>query len=439
VQTRGSQNSATVLWDRATSASPMPIRQRGQLQALMTSIFDRYMFRQAAGALVLILLSLSGVVWIALALRELNVVTSSGQSTTTFLMMTTLALPNLMALIAPVALLVALIHTLTRLNGDSELIVLTASGATMWTVARPLLFLALLVSLAVSSINHVVMPWSLRELRQIVTQLRSDLIGQVIQPGVFSAPEVGLTFHIRDRALNGELQGVMMQDNRDPKQAMTYLAERGVLQKQGQASYLFMTNGHIIRRENVKEPPQIIAFETYAIDLDRFDKPGAEPELKPRERYYSELAHPLPNDPDYVRQPGFFRAELHERFSSPIYPFAFVAIALAFVGQAQSTRQNRWKGVAAAVLAGFALRVSGLGINNLVVINQKWVPAMYAWPLGAIVIAMVLIWWKARPKSGPRIADRIGIALGDLWARLRPLRPAASQAPRRTDRARATP
>ena len=91
------------------------------------------------GALVLILLSLSGVVWIALALRQLNLVTTQGQDAWTFLAMTTLALPNLMALIAPIALLIAAIHTLNRLNGDSELIVLTAAGATIWTVARPLL------------------------------------------------------------------------------------------------------------------------------------------------------------------------------------------------------------------------------------------------------------------------------------------------------------
>src|SRR5262244_861103 len=93
------------------------------------SIFSRYIFRQAAGALLLILLSLSGVVWIALALRQLNLITSEGQDILTFLKMTTLALPNMMALIAPFALLIACLHTLNRLNGDSELIVLTASGA----------------------------------------------------------------------------------------------------------------------------------------------------------------------------------------------------------------------------------------------------------------------------------------------------------------------
>ena len=114
------------------------------------TIFSRYVFRQSAGTLLLILLSLCGVVWIALALRQLNLVTTQGQETWIFIKMTLLALPNLMALVAPLALLVAVIHVLNRLNGDSELIVATAAGATIWNAARPLLVLALLVSMAVT-------------------------------------------------------------------------------------------------------------------------------------------------------------------------------------------------------------------------------------------------------------------------------------------------
>ena len=82
--------------------------------------FSRYLFRQVSGALLLILLSLAGVVWIALALRELDLVTTEGQNAWVFVIMTTLALPNLIALIAPIALLIATIHTLNRLSGDSD-------------------------------------------------------------------------------------------------------------------------------------------------------------------------------------------------------------------------------------------------------------------------------------------------------------------------------
>ena len=63
-------------------------------------LFARYLFWQAAGALTLILLSLTGVVWIATALKQLNVVTGEGQAALEFIKMTLLAIPNLMAIIS---------------------------------------------------------------------------------------------------------------------------------------------------------------------------------------------------------------------------------------------------------------------------------------------------------------------------------------------------
>ena len=107
------------------------------------------MFRQTAGALLLILVSLTGVVWIAVALRQLELMTTQGQDALRFLAMTTLAIPSMMALIAPIALLIASIHVLNRLNGDSELIVMTAGGMPAWSLLKPLALLALLMALGV--------------------------------------------------------------------------------------------------------------------------------------------------------------------------------------------------------------------------------------------------------------------------------------------------
>jgi lipopolysaccharide export system permease protein len=376
------------------------------------STFGRYLFRQVAGSLLLILLSLSGVVWIALALRQLNLVTTQGQDAWAFLIMTTLALPNLMALIAPIALLIAAIHTLNRLNGDSELIVLTASGATVWTVARPLILLALIVSLAVSFVNHVGMPWSLRMLREYVIQVRTDLISQVLQPGQFSSPERDLTFHIRDRTYDGELLGILMQDSRDKKQLMSYLAERGALVKQADSTFLVMTNGHIVRQSDTGEPPQIVTFESYAIDLNRFEPKSDGGGLKPRERYFSELAYPDAKDPYYRHQPGQFRAEFHERLSNPLYPIAFVMIAVAFAGQARSTRQRRVEAVVFAFLLAAAIRLGGLAGNNLVVIRASAVPLLYLLPLLGIVLAGVMVRLNARPRGGPGVSDRLVMLAG---------------------------
>ena len=48
------------------------------------------MFRQAANAFLVILLTLTLVVWLATALKELNLITSQGQGIVLFLQMTLL-------------------------------------------------------------------------------------------------------------------------------------------------------------------------------------------------------------------------------------------------------------------------------------------------------------------------------------------------------------
>lgn len=390
----------------------------------MPSILFRYIFRQAAGSVLMILSSLTGVVWIALALRQLNLVTSQGQDTWLFLKMTFLALPNLMALIAPIALLVAIIHVLNRLNGDSELIVTTAGGGTIWTVAKPLLLLALLVSVAVSYVNHVAMPWSLKLLRTYIIQVRTDLISQVIQPGRFSAPENNLTFHIRDRDNKGDLLGLVMHDGRDEKIVATYLAERGQILKQDGGGYLLMRTGHILRRPRNGEPVQTIAFDSYIVDLARFEAKEQGTDYKPRERYTSELLWPAADDAGYKRQIGMMRAELHERFSSPLYPFAFVLLAVAFIGHAQTTRQNRMQAILGAFLWATGARLGGLAGTNLVALNPLAALLVYAIPLVACVLAVAMILSRGRlkppSKAGRAINDAIagaGAAVAGLFSK----------------------
>ena len=384
---------------------------------LTGTILSRYLFRQTAGAVLLILLSLTGVVWIALALRQLNLVTTQGQDAWVFIQMTLLALPNLMALIAPIALLVASIHVLNRLNGDSELIIMTAGGGTIWNVARPLLLVALLVGIAVSVVNHWAMPWSLRLLRDYVIQVRTDLITQVIQPGRFTSPEANLTFHIRDRAFDGELKGLVMHDGREGKQVSTYLAERGWIVKQDGDAFLMMEDGHILRRDGPTELVRIIEFKRYAIDLARLEAKEQGPDLKPRERYTTELLRSDTSDEIARNQPGLIRAELHERFASPLYPFAFVMLAVAFIGHAQTIRQNRVQAIVLAFVIAALCRLVGLAGNNIVALRESAVWIVYALPLGAVLFAMILA-KTGMQRRRSRLERVVWAAMGGLVTRL---------------------
>jgi lipopolysaccharide export system permease protein len=386
-------------------------------------IFGRYLFRQAAGALVMILISLTAVVWIATALKQLNVVTSQSQETWSFIKMTLLAIPNLMAIIAPVALLIAALHTLNRSNSDSELIVMTASGAPVWHFAKPLLLLAFIVSIGVLTVNLYVMPWSARTLGEMIIRMRTDLIGQVLQPGRFSSPEEALTIHIRSRdERTGHIYGLLMHDAREKTQPSTYLAERGEIHKQGAEAFLVMHDGHILRQTALDQPPQVIVFDQYVIDLIRF-KPKAEAtQVRQRELYIEELWRP---DPKYLAQGkstiGKLRAELHERLASALYPFAFVLVVIAGVGVAQTTRQNRTQALVTTFAAAAILRIGGFAAMNGLTINARLVPLIYAIPLIGIVGGGLVAWSRMSPKKQSARSQRREERLESMRQRLRRL------------------
>lgn len=374
------------------------------------SLFSRYMFRQVTNAFLVILLTLTSVVWLATALKELDLITSQGQGIVLFFQMTLLTLPSLVALIAPNAVLMAALYTLDRMNGDSELIVMTAAGAPVWRIGSPLIVLAAIVSLVILLNNVLITPASMRALRDFITQVRADLISQVLQPGRFSSPERGLTFHIRDRTLNGELQGLLVHDERDTNQVMSYLAERGRIITNEDGSYLVMFKGYVHRYdgEDKDKAVQIVAFDQNMLDLSEFNpKDDNAKELRPRERYLSELITPDNNDKIATRYAGQMRSELHERLATPLYPLVFVMVAIALLGQARTTREARWGQILLVCAIALGLRVGGLAAGNLVALSSWGVFLVYAIPIGAILVAG----WAAHVRMSPELRSKLSFEL----------------------------
>jgi lipopolysaccharide export system permease protein len=374
------------------------------------TLFGRYMFRQVTNAFLVILLTLTIVVWLATALKELNLITSQGQGIVLFFQMTLLSLPSLMALIAPNAMLMAALYTLDRMNGDSELIVMTASGAPVWRIGAPLLALAALVSIVILLANLFLTPASMRALRSFVTQVRADLISQVLQPGRFSSPENGLTFHIRDRSMSGDLLGLLVHDERDEKQVMSYLAERGRIITNDEGSYLVMFEGYVHRynSEDADKNVQIVAFDQNMLDISEFSpKDNAGKYLRPREQYISDLISPDMNDKGTKNNYGRIRSELHDRLATPLYPLVFAFVAIALLGHARTTRESRWAQILLAFGIALGLRVVGLMAGNLVALNAWAVALVYAVPLGAILVAA----WAAHVKMAPELRSKLSFEL----------------------------
>ncbi len=374
------------------------------------TLLERYILKNVFTAFVACLIALTGVIWITQALRELDLLTGKGQTLFIFLTVTGLSLPALISVISPVALFIATIYALNKLNSDSELIVMSAAGMRPLRLLRPFLILAGFVSAVVGMITIYLMPASFQEMRNLVTKIRADFVATMAKEGQFISLENGITFHYRERS-GDALMGIFMEDQRDKNKVVVYLAERGrTVESNGQA-YLVLEKGSVQRKEPNSRDSSIVAFERYAVDLNAFNQEDGNVVYKPRERSTTQLMFPDEKELFYQYQEGRFRAELHDRFSSWLYPLAMMAIAFAALGDPRTTRQGRGLAIAAAVLAVVVLRIAGFAASSALVRTPSAVIGVYGAPLLAITISLALILQSSLLRSAQAKIGSIGRAM----------------------------
>lgn len=371
------------------------------------NLIERYIFRRAGLAGLTILGSLAGVVWVVQALREIDVVTTNGQTILRFLALTTLAVPNLILAIIPVALLLATIYTINSMNTNSELVVVSASGSSNWRISKPLIVLALICSLFAGLVGHVLSPLSLLKLRHFVTEMRADLVTLIIREGTFNSIEKGLTFHVAKRDAGGILKGVLISDDRDPDVGIIYSANEGYVSRTNQGAFLLLKDGEIQQTNQKDGTVTRVKYQSYIFDLSTFSGNKIVKPQKAKERLTSELFFPDPNDLVYKSHPGRYRSQIHERFSEMLWPFAYVFIVLAFAGQARSSRQSFAVSITAAAVSVVVARGLGFSAISALKTDPNAVYYAYGLPICCILFGAYFV-FSNKPASLPKpIVDHI--------------------------------
>ncbi len=356
---------------------------------------DRYILRTVFGGFLLILFNLTAVIWITQILRQVDLITNQGQTILVFLRITSLLVPILMLVIAPIAIVIAVCYALIKLNGDSELVVMNAAGISPRRVFRPVLFSCILVAIMVAYISAYLAPWLQRRMDYEFAQVRTDVVSNIVRPGAFTQVDRGLIFHIRERRAENQFHGVFIDDTRNPDERLTVVAEYGRIVQRPEGAFLVMRDGNVERRRTNERDPAIVVFDQYAFDLTRL---APEPQMVVglRQKYLWELAFPAPDDAVYKASPAQFRVELHERLYAPLYPLAFGFIAFAILGFPRTTRQSRAVSMFAVIVGVAGLRLAGFAGTAMAANLPAAIIAVYVM-IAALTAFGAFVVWRGIP------------------------------------------
>lgn len=328
----------------------------------MFRIIDRYLIKEILPYFFLSLFLLTAIIFVHEVNRfsELFVIFSRrGLSSWPLVRLAVSLLPSIFVFTLPMSLLLSILLGLGRMAGDSELIVLRASGIGRWRLFLPVLLMALIVSGITGYITAYLLPnamASLNSLKSARSQLLLQGLASAVKPGVFEESVPNRVIFIRDidRA-NGLWRQVFVANQTDPNaEPQILVANEGELRigETLELSELNLYNGIIYesyqrkRKEQDKATTSSFEVTTLRFNLASRDDVTATAEKgsgdgkkeKGARDHLSELNSgaevltlpellraPMPTDQREARR---LQVELHKRFA---LPFACLVFALTGV------------------------------------------------------------------------------------------------------------
>jgi lipopolysaccharide export system permease protein len=327
------------------------------------SALNRYILRQCLSGMIFVTGALTAAVWLAQSLRLVDLIVNRGLSAEVFLYLAMLILPRFLDIVIPIGTFIAVLFVFNRLITESELVVMRAAGMSPFNLAKPVLELAGIAWIILMVLSVYLLPASNREFKDLQFEIRNRFVSSLLQEGSFTTISDKLTIFIGGRDDRGEVIGLMIDDERDPKHPVTLLAERGAFADTGGGSRIIMVNGDRQQYERDTGKLSVLTFDRYVLDLDMMRDAPESRSREAQERYLGELFFP-PEDLDPGTREAYL-VEGNERLTVPLTAFSFAIIPLACLLPGEFNRRGQLKRVLAAIGCALTFQALDLAVRNL--------------------------------------------------------------------------
>jgi len=355
----------------------------------LMSRLDRYILRQCFGVTIFVTAALSAAIWLAQSLRLIDLIVNRGLSIDIFLYLALLLLPRFLDIVLPIGVFIAVLFTFNRLTAESELVAMRSVGLSHLALARPVLILAAIAFAMLMSLSAYFLPASNRAFKDLQFEIRNRFVSSLLQEGTFTTIADKLTIYIRNRDDRGEVTGLLIHDNRDPKRPVTILAERGLFADTPAGSRIVMANGNRQQFDVEARKLSLLTFEQNTLDLDSLHDAPVVRFREVQERFLNELFFPPPETDAALR--ASFLVEAHRRILIPLSAFTFSLIPLVCLLPGEFNRRGQLTRALIAIAVAFIFQVLDIGVNDLAVRSTAAIPLMYVTDLLPFVLGLAVL------------------------------------------------
>jgi len=356
----------------------------------MKRILNSYIIKEIAFPFFMSLLILTFTLLIGKILQLMDLMINKGVDFSSIVKLILYLMPSFLTFTIPISLLISVLMAFGRLSGDSEIVVMKASGVSLYQLLQPVLFVAVIAALVTSAFSLIVAPISNHATKNLLFSIIQQKASAGIKEKVFNDDFSGLVIYAERIPASGEsMNSVLIYDTRMTDDPSTITARDGRLYSNPNAMSvtLRLENGSIHTVDPGKSNYRKTDFSTYDIQLDL-----ASISAKPVEKSKTELkVRELIKKKSKLEDSKEYReltVELHKKFSVPFacIIFGVLGVPLGITSRRSGKSRGFSLGIG-IVLSYYVLQLGGDALGE----TGRIPPVLGVWAPNMIFSVLTLI------------------------------------------------
>ncbi len=335
-----------------------------------------YITKQLFIGFLLVSFSLMSIIWLSQSLRFLDLIASKGISVGIFIKLTTLLMPRIFTILAPISLFAAILFVYNRMLVDQELVVMKASGISPWQLSKPALFLGILLTFVNIYVMNIGIPKAEDAFNDLEWKVKNNVSHLMFREGEFTTLQPNLTVFIATHDDDGSVGNVLISDERNPVIKSVTLAEKGFILQTSTGPRIILING--TRQEINKKNKRFssVSFAKYSVDFG-LKKTKARRKNSVRVRPFSELMGALSDETLPKQERNKWFVEGNKRITTPLLALVYALIGCTGLLISNFNRRGQTKTIAISLASVIIIQAIDLSSGNLAAKNLAWLSLLY--------------------------------------------------------------
>ena len=211
----------------------------------MKKIIFRKLAQDCTKFFLLVLFTISIIIWVLQAVNFLDFVTEDGHGFLVYFNYTLLSLPKIIGRIYPFAIFLSFSYILLKYENKNELVIFWNFGIKKIKFINFFIKLSFLFVLISLLLNAFISPYSQDKARSFIRSSDLDFFESILKPKKFIDTIEGLTIYFDEIGENGELKNIYLNNNLNGTSQVTF-AKIGKVENDGNKKVLVLKEGRTI-------------------------------------------------------------------------------------------------------------------------------------------------------------------------------------------------